>query len=265
MLGRYMHRYLSLSHECVGLNREHFDATETWHVRRSLCSYIKQSDVVINCVGVLKPGIKSIGRANTININSVFPQLVADVCEEIGARMIHISSDCVFSGRKGRYIETDICDATDIYARTKCIEPENSLTLRSSFVGEDLNDDGVGLIKWMQRMENTTINGYTNCLWNGVTCLQFVKTVELILNSDTQYSCTRHVYSSQHVTKHQLCKAINQVYDLNITINKTKATNISGTPVFNKLDRTLFTIHDDTLTCDMSIHEQLIEQKAFNL
>src|SRR6056300_779447 len=81
-----------------GLNREHFDAAETWHVRRELCPYIRQGDVVINCVGVLKPDIEHKGRINTININSVFPQIVADLCNECGARFVHICSDCVFTG-----------------------------------------------------------------------------------------------------------------------------------------------------------------------
>jgi len=260
MLGRYMSAYLGSSYECVGLNKSHFCATSS--DVRFLEEYINSSDIVINCVGVLKPYITRTAVADTIKINSVFPQLVADICEKHGAKMIHISSDCIFSGVKGAYVETDVSDANDIYAKTKCIEPPNALTLRTSFIGEDINTDGVGFLQWLTRMKNSSVVGYSNCLWNGVTCLEFARIVKrLIQRDDTQYDHVRHVFGPDIVSKYQLCKMVNDVYDLNIKISRKSATNISGTPIKHRLDRTLATIHDDTCISKAPLIEQIQEQR----
>lgn len=260
MLGRCMYRYLQQEYECIGLNRSHFCATS--NNITNLSKYININDVVINCVGVLKPYITHRNVADTIMINSVFPQLVADTCEKHGAKMIHISSDCIFSGVKGEYVETDVSDANDIYAKTKCIEPPNALTLRTSFIGEDINTDGVGFIQWLTRMKNSSVVGYSNCLWNGVTCLEFTKIVKkLIQHEDTQYAHVRHVFGPDIVSKYQLCKIVNDVYDLNIKISRKSAANISGTPIKHRLDRTLATIHDDTCISKTPLIEQIKEQR----
>ena len=100
--------------------------------------------------------------------------MIADVCSEKRSRFIHISTDCVFSGKRGQYIEDDICDAPDIHARTKALEPQGAMILRTSFIGEDINEDGVGLLQWILSHKDKIIHGYDNCMWNGVTCLQLV-------------------------------------------------------------------------------------------
>lgn len=257
MLGRYMVNYLSEHHDVVGMSRPQFDATRdiSFRLRRA----IRKSDIVINCVGVLKPYINEIGIAKVIKINSVFPQLIADCCEKYNTRMIHISSDCIFSGKIGSYNEDSICDADDIYARTKCIEPPTALTIRTSFVGEDSNADGVGLLQWVLNQPET-LTGYTNCMWNGVTCLQLCKVVNNIIYEPLTNN-KQHVFSPTSISKYELLHEICKVYDINTEIIPVEVSEITGTKIDGKLDRTLSTIYNKITTPD--INQQLTEQKIF--
>ena len=262
MLGRYMYSYLSKFYDCTGFTRPQFEATST--TQEYLHEIISNGDIVINCVGVLKPNIDQVGVASTIMINSMFPQVVADICSKKHANFIHISSDCVFTGRKGSYTEDDNCDASDLYARTKSIEPSNSLTLRTSFIGEEVGDFlGKGLISWLLNQPSGTIDGYTNCLWNGVSCLQLCKIIRNIVDDQQIEHLVRHVHSPYVVSKYELCRFINQVYDLNINIKPTLAKEISGTTVEETLDRSLASKHK--MYPMPGILEQIIEQREYEI
>lgn len=264
MLGRYVHAYISsLGYGVIGLTRKDFDAANE-KTYNHLSSKLKPGDVVVNCVGVVKPYIRDVGVVETIKINTIFPHVLNDMCTNASARMIHICSDCVYSGRGGNYTEKDQPDGCDLYAKTKNILPD-CLVLRTSFVGEDLNADGVGLLQWVMSMKNKTISGYTNCIWNGVTCLQLATCiVSMCENTDLIYKKElRHIFSDRSLTKYDLCKAINDIYNLNITIDKHKAACIEGTVINNTLDRTLSTAYDKIQTdC---IYKQIEDQKNFKL
>ncbi len=136
MLGSYACKYFSRFYECVEITRKRVDASFVMSYLDELDDIIKDVDVVINCVGVLKPFISSSPGNDVVKINTLFPVLLADMCSKYDNKMIHVSSDCVFSGTKGRYIESDVCDANDTYGRTKSLEPYQATTLRTSFVGE---------------------------------------------------------------------------------------------------------------------------------
>ena len=261
MLGRYMYSYLSKFYDCTGFTRPQFEATSS--SQDYLHEIISNGDVVINCVGVLKPNIPRVGAAHTIMINSMFPQVVADICSKNHANFIHISSDCVFTGRKGSYTEDDSCDASDLYARTKSIEPSNSLTLRTSFVGEEVTSTGNGLISWLIRQSSGTIDGYTNCLWNGVSCLQLCKVIRNIVDDQQMEHQVRHIYSPQVVSKYELCCIISQVYGLDINIKKSLAKEISGTMVEETLDRSLASKYKTPRA--LGIREQIIEQREYEI
>jgi dTDP-4-dehydrorhamnose reductase len=246
-----------------GLNREHFDAAETWHVRRELCPYIRQGDVVINCVGVLKPDIEHKGRINTININSVFPQIVADLCNECGARFVHICSDCVFTGNAGGYTEADVCDADDLYARTKSLTPDGCSVIRTSFVGP--SKQGKGLLEWVKSNNNQSIEGYTNCIWNGMTCVTLCQFIHKCINNNRWWNGVLHAYTHNSVSKFELCKLIARVYDMNVDVKPITATHISGSRVNGVLDRRLASVHSASIghIQNISIEEQLISQRDF--
>ena len=144
--GSYVYSYLSKSFKCKLFTRKDFDAINTDF------SFIKNAidsdDVIINCVGILKPKISSVGIENTFLINSVFPNKLYEICKHNNAHFIHICSDCVFKGDKGNYTEDSLTDATDIYALSKSLV-KNGIIIRTSFVGENS-----GLLKWRNRKVN---------------------------------------------------------------------------------------------------------------
>jgi dTDP-4-dehydrorhamnose reductase len=262
MLGRYMFSYMSKFHNCKGLSREQFDAAAV--NQDYLNSKIKKGDVVINCVGVLKPNINRVGVTSTIMINSTFPQVVADICSSNNAHFIHISSDCIYTGNKGMYTEDDTGDADDVYARTKSIEPKNSSTIRTSFVGEEHNNsNGVGIISWLMMHASDTIDGYTNCLWNGVSCLQLCKYIKSVIDNNHFQTGIRHVHSRDIISKYELCCIIDRVYGLNINIRECHAKEISGTTINGMLDRSLASKYK--LPLMPSIEEQITTQQDYEI
>ena len=251
MLGRYVTKYLNAN----GLHREDFDAAE------GIDLDLNKDDVVINCVGILKPHIEQAGIVDTIKINSIFPQLVSNQCKAADAKFIHICSDCVFSGQRGRYIETDICDATDLYAKTKSIEPTDTTIIRTSFIGEDINEDGVGLLEWVRSQHE--ISGYTNCYWNGISALQLAKVIHQIIDNNLWWTGIWHIFSDT-VSKYDLCCLIRDVYNLDITINRETATDIAGTKINGALDRSLSTIYNIHNFHIPLLKTQLYELKDFD-
>lgn len=262
MLGRYMFSYMSKFHNCKGLSREQFDAAAV--NQDYLNSKIKKGAVVINCVGVLKPNINRTGVASTIMINSTFPQVVADICSKRSAHFIHISSDCIYTGNKGKYTEDDTGDADDLYAKTKSIEPKNSLTLRTSFVGEENNSsNGVGIISWLMMNADKTIDGFTNCLWNGVSCLQLCKYIKNVIDNNHFQHGVKHIHSHETISKYELCCIVNRVYGLNINIRKKHANEISGSTIADILDRSLASKYK--LPTMPGIEEQITAQRDYEI
>ena len=259
MAGRYISSYLKQYFKVVELNRNHFDALNV--EVNYFDKIINQNDVVINCVGILKPYIDTIGIAETHIINTTFPIILNNICERNDARFIHICSDCVFKGDKGNYSEIDKCDATDVYAITKKRVIDGTI-IRTSFIGNDLNDDGVGLMKWVTNNQNKTIDGYINCLWNGITALELAKQIFKIIVQENFWNSVRHIFSPKIISKYELCNLINDIYNLNIKVIKLKAQNIEGTIIKKYLDRSLCSIHRSMVK--RSFETQLIEMKKFD-
>lgn len=259
MLGSCLTKYIKSKKDVDVLtyNREDFDAT---HDVEWLDDKIGKNDYVINCVGVLKPYVDVTGRADTIKINALFPQLVADLCARKDVNFFNISTDCVFTGSKGNYVENDVCDAVDLYGITKSINPDTATCYRTSFIGEELT--GVGLIRWLIENKDKSIKGYTNCIWNGLTCLEMSRYIYKSIIDSIDIKGLRHIYSPDSVSKYELCCLINVVYGLNIDIEPTEATSITGTMINGKLDRTLSSNYD-LLYAIPTIEQQIIEQHEF--
>ena len=259
MAGRYISSYLKQYFKVVELNRNHFDALNV--EVNYFDKIINQNDVVINCVGILKPYINTVGIAETHIINTTFPNSLNGICKQNDARFIHICSDCVFKGDKGKYSEMDDCDATDVYAITKK-RVINGTIIRTSFIGNDLNNDGAGLMRWILNNQNKTIDGYVNCLWNGITALELAKQIFKIILYENFWNGVRHIFSSKVISKYEICKLINKVYDLNITINKQNAHIIEGTKITGILNRSLCSIYNKPVT--RSFETQLEELKKYD-
>lgn len=178
-------------------------------------------DFVINCVGVLIKGAND-NPANAIYLNAYLPHLLAGICDEIDAKLIHISTDCVFSGEKGGYTETDEKDGKDIYAKTKAIgEVENTdhLTLRTSIIGPELKENGEGLFQWFMNQSVET-NGFTKAFWSGVTTTELAKVISKAIKQDLKG--LYHVTNGQPINKYELLQLIKETTNKNIEIHSVE-------------------------------------------
>lgn len=137
-------------------------------------------DTVINCIGILNQFAEE-NKALATFLNSYFPHFLAEITSGSDTQVIHMSTDCVFSGKRGEYTEDDFRDGETFYDRSKALgelEDHKNITLRNSIVGPDINPNGIGLMNWFMK-QSTPISGYTKAMWTGQTTLQLAKTMEV--------------------------------------------------------------------------------------
>lgn len=140
---------------------------------------VNKYDTIINCIGLLNQFAENNHAAATY-LNSYFPHQLAQLTEGTDTQIIHMSTDCVFSGKRGQYTEDDLRDGTTFYDRSKAlgeIENDKDLTMRQSIVGPDINPQGIGLLNWFMQ-QHGEVTGYTGAMWTGQTTLQLAKTME---------------------------------------------------------------------------------------
>ena len=164
-------------------------------------------EAVINCVGIIKQLNKSTEDTRIRRVNAEFPHQLAKECEKLGTRLIHFSTDCVFAGSKGNYLEDDPTDATDIYGKTKHlgeVTDRHCVTIRSSVIGHEI-DSNLSLLSWFLSQHGTTIKGYTNAIYSGFTTIEMAKIVERIL---TQHQSLFGLWqvASEPISKYDLLK-----------------------------------------------------------
>lgn len=171
----------------------------------------QKPDIIINCIGVLIKGSKS-HPDNAIYINAYFPHLLKRLADEVNAKLIHISTDCVFTGNKGAYIESDFKDADDVYGRSKALGEvvnQKDLTIRTSIIGPELKSEGEGLFHWFMK-QNGTINGFTNAIWGGVTTIELAKAIEEAINQEK--TGLMHLSNGEPISKYDLLKLFKEIY-----------------------------------------------------
>lgn len=165
-------------------------------------------EVVVNAIGVVKQVVDSEGPITCIQLNALFPHYLARLCGEQGARLIHVSTDCVFSGKKGNYTEDDLPDPDDLYGRTKVIgevQGPNVLTVRTSFIGPELRAP-TGLLGWFLKRGGARVRGYTNAIFSGLTSRALSHVILSVIERHRDMSGLYHV-SSAPISKYDLlCK-----------------------------------------------------------
>lgn len=163
----------------------------------------EKPDYIINAIGILnevaerKPDL-------AILINSYLPHFLESITRNTTCKIIHISTDCVFSGKKGGYIETDFKDGKGFYAQSKAlgeIVNDKDITLRTSIIGPEINESGIGLFHWFMQ-QGGTIKGYTKAVWAGVTTMELAKAVERAIDQNTVG--LYHVTNQQSINKYDL-------------------------------------------------------------
>jgi dTDP-4-dehydrorhamnose reductase len=195
-------------------------------------------DVIINCIGILIQGA-NLDPKNAIFINAYFPHSLMSLADELNSKLIHISTDCVFSGEKEMpYIEKDFKDGKDTYAKSKGLGEiinDNHLTLRTSVIGPELKSDGEELFHWFMS-QSGEINGYTEAIWSGVTTLILAKVVGWAI--EHKITGLYHVTNNKSIDKYSLLNLIKKHTKKNISIIPLagKKTNKSFIDTRNKLD-----------------------------
>ena len=196
---------------------EHFDVTD-WDRAASELRHLAPRTVV-NCVGVIKQRREAQEYVPSILVNSLFPHRIAQLAGEWGGRLIHFSTDCVFSGSKGNYTESDVPDASDIYGRTKAlgeVVAGNALTLRTSIVGRELTFHQ-SLLEWFLSQQGRTVRGFRRVLYSGVTTNYLSALVADIVARHRALTGLYHV-AGDTISKHDLLCLLREAYGLNVSI-----------------------------------------------
>jgi|LakMenEpi03Aug12_release.lakeMendotaPanAssembly.Ray.scaffolds.fasta_scaffold03611_11 dTDP-4-dehydrorhamnose reductase len=200
-----------------------------------LFSFFLPYDYLINCAGVLRAKEKTQeSLSESLSINTILPLKILE--SELSNKIINITTDGVFSGKDGNYLESSCHNACDVYGKTKSlgeIKSDKVFNLRCSIIGKELNTSK-NLLSWFLNQDsNAKIDGYTNHFWNGITTLQFAKICENIITNNVQSNNIQHIVPIDTVSKYELLKLFNKYFKKNInifpkycseTVNKTLST-----------------------------------------
>jgi dTDP-4-dehydrorhamnose reductase len=156
---------------------------------------------------------------SSLNINSIFPNQLAQMGMQFGYRLISVSTDCVFSGSSGMYTENDVPDARDLYGQSKRwgeVDAENCLTIRTSIIGRELRSEH-GLLEWFLKHRGGSVKGFSKAVFSGFSTLVIADILVDIISEHRKLSGVFHV-SSEPINKFELLKMINTRMDLNIDV-----------------------------------------------
>ncbi len=212
----------------------------------------KSYDAVINCIGLLNQFAEN-NKSGAAYLNSYLPHYLAELTDGTSTQVLHMSTDCVFSGKRGQYTEDDFPDGATFYDRSKALgelNDEKNLTLRNSIVGPDLNPKGIGLLNWFMQQQGE-INGYTGAIWTGQTTLQLAKTMEAALKEHAHGLV--NTVPERYISKYDLLKLFNK-YLKNDTL---KIIPVNKNAADKSLKRTRF-----DFTYIIPDYEQMIAELA---
>lgn len=174
-------------------------------------------NVVINCIGILNQKAED-NKTLAVIANSLLPHYIDQLSEKYSFKFIHISTDCVFSGNTGSYTEDSFQDATSFYGRSKALGEINnnrSVTLRTSIVGPDINENGIGLFNWFMK-QTGEVQGFTNVIWTGVTTIELAKQIEFAIKNDLKG--LYNVVNGNVIDKYSLLQLFKEKFNKEIEI-----------------------------------------------
>jgi dTDP-4-dehydrorhamnose reductase len=176
-------------------------------------------NVIVNCVGVIKQRDEAKSPIPSITLNALFPHRLAEAAASWGGRVIHFSTDCVFSGRRGNYREEDFSDADDLYGKSKClgeVATQNAITLRTSIIGRELTEHR-SLLDWFLSQKGKKVRGFRKVIYSGITTNEMANVVGLVIRSFPTLSGLFQVVS-EPISKYDLLLLIREAYGLEIEI-----------------------------------------------
>lgn len=224
MLGHVLYSELKKSHKVWGTVRSkkwHPDLLEGYDVDdlakvEKLINDIKP-DFVINCIGIIKQLKASKDKIISLEVNSLWPHRLAEICERHNTKMIHFSTDCVFSGNKGNYQEGDLADARDTYGLSKFmgeVDYPHTLTLRTSIIGHELNSQ-VSLVDWFMS-QSGECKGFTHAIYSGFPTVVVARFLNDVIFK--KFISGVYHFSSESINKYELLKLVADVYGKKINI-----------------------------------------------
>jgi dTDP-4-dehydrorhamnose reductase len=175
--------------------------------------------VVVNCIGIVKQERAAKDPIASISVNALFTHRLNLLCQSGGIRLIHISTDCVFSGRKGDYRESDVPDAEDLYGRTKLlgeVDGEHTLTLRTSMVGREITGAN-GLFEWFMNQQGKTIRGFKQAVFSGFTTIALSRLITTIISEHPELKGIWHA-SADPINKFDLLILIKELFQLKVDV-----------------------------------------------
>ena len=178
-------------------------------------------DVVSNCIGVVKQDASAKDPVTSITVNSLFPHRLAELCRGAGVRLIHLSTDCVFSGQKGNYSEADTPDASDLYGRSKLlgeVTAGNCLTVRTSMIGRELSG-AHGLLEWFLSQAGKSARGFKRAVFSGFTTGTLARIIGDVIEKHQGLQGIYHV-AAEPITKFDLLSLVNESYGLGVQIEE---------------------------------------------
>jgi dTDP-4-dehydrorhamnose reductase len=176
-------------------------------------------DVIVNAVGVIKQLPSSKNIIKTLTLNTLFPHQLSEIAAEINARLITISTDCVFSGKRGNYVETDLPDADDLYGKSKYLGEvlaDNCLTIRTSIIGRELNTSH-SLVEWFLSHEGKNVKGYRKAIFSGFPTIILAEIIAGLITNFPKLNGLFHI-SSEPISKFKLLELIRNAFQANIEI-----------------------------------------------
>ena len=235
MLGHKLLQRLRNDHEVAGTIRSSVADAELSRVFQGiklypgleatdLCSLERVIDdwrpqVVLNCIGIIKQTAAASDPLRSIAINSLLPHQLAQITAARGARLIHFSTDCVFSGHRGNYVEDDVPDPVDLYGRSKLlgeVTQQGALTLRTSIVGRELRGH-LGLIDWFLSQRGRRVKGYVRAHYSGLTTSALADVIGWLIQTHPKLEGVWQV-SGEPITKFDLLRTVNRQYELDIDV-----------------------------------------------
>lgn len=261
MAGHVIFRSLPLlgEYEVYGIARNVNPSTSIFNLDVTNTEELKkiidlQFDVIINCIGILNKDAED-NPHKAIWFNSYFPHFLEAVTKNSNTKVISISTDCVFSGKKGGYSENDFKDGEGFYAQSKSlgeIVNNKDLTIRTSIIGPELNKDGIGLFHWFMQQKKET-NGYTQAFWSGITTVELAKVIDQAIKKNITGLIV--VASEKKIDKYNLLALFNKIFrNSSITINENSSY---------KVDKSMYSVRTDFNYIVPSYEEMLIEMKSW--
>ncbi len=210
-----------------------------------------QYDAIINAIGILNQDAED-HKSNAILLNSYLPHFLSDTTREMKTRIIHMSTDCVFSGKTGGYSERSFRDGETFYDRSKALgELENNkdLTFRNSIIGPDMSERGIGLFNWFMKQEGQ-INGFTKAIWTGVTTLTLAKAMEQALKENI--TGLYNLVNNETISKYELLKLFNKyMKDGQIEILPSDNISLDKSLINNRTDFSFEVPDYETMVAEM--------------